>query len=65
MRVVGHKNAVNYGSEGLRFLAPVPSGAKVKSSRRDVDVTWRWLRVDDEWYREFSSEVIDKRFATY
>ena len=33
-RIVGHKNAVNYGSEGLRFLAPVPSGAKVYSRTR-------------------------------
>ncbi len=43
----------------------VQSGARVKSSRRDVDVTWRWLLVDGQWYREFSSEVIDKRFAAY
>ncbi len=44
---------------------PVPSGAKVKSSRRNMDITWRWLFVDGDWYREFSSEVLDKRYATY
>ena len=43
----------------------VPSGAKVKSSRRVVDLNWRWLLVDGEWYREFSSEVLDKRYAAY
>ena len=26
-RIVGHGNATNYGSEGLRFLAPVPEPA--------------------------------------
>jgi acyl dehydratase len=27
--ITGHTNAVNYGADGLRFLAPVPAGAKV------------------------------------
>jgi acyl dehydratase len=32
--VVGYKNAINYGLENLRFLAPVPSGAKIHSHMR-------------------------------
>jgi acyl dehydratase len=37
-RLTGYKNAVNYGSEGLRFLAPVPAGAKVHSRSRFLGV---------------------------
>ena len=32
--VTGHTNAVNYGAESLRFLAPVPSGSKVAARSR-------------------------------
>lgn len=32
----GQKSAVNYGSEGLRFLAPVPAGSKVHARNRLV-----------------------------
>ena len=32
----GHGNAVNYGAEQLRFLAPVPSGATVHARSRVV-----------------------------
>lgn len=33
-RVVGYGNAVNYGANKLRFLAPVPAGAQIKSRSR-------------------------------
>ncbi len=32
--VVGQGNAVNYGSDKLRFLSPVPAGAKIHSRSR-------------------------------
>lgn len=34
--VTGMKNAVNYGSDGFRFLAPVPSGSTVHAKSRLV-----------------------------
>ncbi len=37
-RVVGHGNATNYGSDGFRFLSPVPAGAKVHARSRIVKV---------------------------
>ena len=36
MRVTGHTNAINYGAESLRFLAPVPAGSKVHGRSRIV-----------------------------
>jgi acyl dehydratase len=36
--VVGHSNAVNYGSDKLRFMSPVPAGAKIHCHRRLVAV---------------------------
>ena len=33
-RIVGYGNAVNYGANKLRFLAPVPAGARIKSRSR-------------------------------
>ena len=39
--VVGHGNATNYGSEGLRFLAPVPAGSKVHARQRIVGAVAR------------------------
>jgi acyl dehydratase len=33
-QVTGHGNAVNYGSDKLRFLSPVPAGAKVHTRSR-------------------------------
>ena len=33
-RIVGMGNVVNYGSESLRFIAPVPAGAKIRSRSR-------------------------------
>jgi acyl dehydratase len=33
-RVVGHGNALNYGIDGLRFVAPVPAGAAVHGRTR-------------------------------
>ena len=32
--VVGHASAINYGSDGFRFLAPVPSGCEVHARSR-------------------------------
>jgi acyl dehydratase len=37
-RIVGHGNVVNYGSDKLRFLSPVPAGSKVHSRSRLVSV---------------------------
>lgn len=34
----GIKNAVNYGSDGFRFLAPVPAGATIHAKSRLADV---------------------------
>jgi acyl dehydratase len=36
--VVGHGSVVNYGSDKLRFLAPVPAGAKVRARSRLASV---------------------------
>jgi len=35
---VSQGNTVNYGSDGIRFLAPVPSGAKLHSRCRVTEV---------------------------
>jgi acyl dehydratase len=32
--VVGYKNVTNYGSDGFRFVAPVPAGAKIHAKMR-------------------------------
>ena len=34
VQIVGYRNAVNYGAESLRFLAPVPAGARLHSRSR-------------------------------
>ena len=36
VRITGITNAVNYGSDGFRFLAPVPAGSKVHARSRIV-----------------------------
>src|SRR5206468_6924068 len=36
--VVGQGSVVNYGSDKLRFLSPVPAGARVRSRSRLVEV---------------------------
>jgi acyl dehydratase len=36
--VVGHGSTLNYGSDGVRFLEPVPAGAKIRSHSRVADV---------------------------
>ena len=36
LAVTGHANAVNYGADGLRFLAPVPAGSKVHARSKLV-----------------------------
>ena len=37
--LVGFGNAVNYGSDKLRFLSPVPAGAKVHARMRLAEAT--------------------------
>jgi len=37
-KVVGYGNATNYGSDKLRFVSPVPAGAKVHARSRLVAV---------------------------
>ena len=34
VRLTGHQNVVNYGADGLRFLAPVPVGSKLHAPNR-------------------------------
>src|SRR5688572_5226340 len=41
VNVVGHGNATNYGSERLRFIAPVPAGSKVHARQRSVGAVAR------------------------
>jgi len=37
-KITGQRNVVNYGSDKLRFLSPVPSGAKIHARARLADV---------------------------
>lgn len=37
-RVVGQGSTLNYGSDGVRYLEPVPAGSKIHSRTRLVDV---------------------------
>jgi len=37
-KVVGYRNVINYGANKLRFISPVPSGAKVEARQRIVAV---------------------------
>ncbi len=50
LRIVGAANAVNYGSDKLRFLAPVPAGSKIHSRMRlaSVTATDKGTRVEHE-----------------
>ena len=36
--VVNHRSVANFGSKGLRFLAPVPSGSAIRSRQKLVSV---------------------------
>ncbi len=38
LKLVGYRNAVNYGADRLRFASPVPAGAKVHARMRIVAV---------------------------
>jgi acyl dehydratase len=40
-RVVGYRNVVNYGANKLRFISPVPAGAKVRARQRIAAVESR------------------------
>lgn len=40
-KVVGYRNVVNYGANKLRFISPVPAGAKVHARQRIVAVDAR------------------------
>ncbi len=39
LRIVGAANAINYGSDKLRFLSPVPAGTNIHSRKRLASVT--------------------------
>jgi len=39
LTLAGVQNAVNYGADGLRFLAPVPAGSKVHAHSKLVSAT--------------------------
>ena len=47
---VGYGNAVNYGSDKLRFLSPVPAGSRIHSRSRLISVegTPKGTRVENE-----------------
>ena len=49
-KTVGAKNAVNYGSDKLRFLSPVPVGSKVHARSRlvSVEAGKKGVRVEQE-----------------
>jgi len=49
-QIVGFGNAVNYGSDKLRFLSPVPSGSKVHARSRlvSVEAGKKGTRVEQE-----------------
>ena len=49
-RVVGYGNAANYGSDKLRFLAPVPAGSKIHSRSRlaSVEAGKKGTRMETE-----------------
>ncbi len=49
-QIVGAGNVTNYGSDGLRFLSPVPAGASVHARRRlkAVATTPKGTRVTSE-----------------
>jgi acyl dehydratase len=34
LQIKGYRNAVNYGADSLRFLAPVPAGARIHARSR-------------------------------
>ena len=36
--IVGHSSTLNYGSDGVRFIEPVPAGSVIHSRSRLVDV---------------------------
>ena len=48
--IVGFANAVNYGSDKLRFLSPVPAGSKIYSHSRlvSVEAGKKGTRVEQE-----------------
>jgi len=48
--IVGAGNAVNYGSDKLRFLSPVPAGSKIHSHSRlvSVEAGKKGTRVEQE-----------------
>ena len=48
--IVGFANGVNYGSDKLRFLSPVPAGAKIHSRSRlvSVEAGTKGTRVEQE-----------------
>ena len=48
--ITGYGNAVNYGSDKLRFLSPVPSGARIHAKSRlvSVDAGPKGTRVETE-----------------
>lgn len=49
-RVVGAGNVLNYGSDGLRFVSPVPAGASVQARQRLTSVkgSSRGTRITSE-----------------
>lgn len=49
-RLVGVANAVNYGSDKLRFLSPVPAGSKIQAHQRltSVSSSGKGTRIEQE-----------------
>lgn len=53
-----------------RIVAAVPAfksaaGGSFEAEEKEVESLGRWLWIDGEWYREFYSQALEKRFSQY
>lgn len=64
-KIVGYKNAANYGSDGLRFLAPVPAGAKLRMRSRLAKVEAKPKGTIVTLEQQFQCDGADKPSLVY
>jgi acyl dehydratase len=64
-KIVGYKSAANYGSDGLRFLSPVPAGGKLKMRSRLAKVEGKPKGTIVTMEQEFQVEGQDKPSLVY
>ena len=64
-RLQGYRQVMNYGSDKLRFLAPVPSGSRIRARNRvkSVEVSERKTKLALE--TQVGIESTDKTALTY